>query len=321
MRFSKILVTGGAGFIGSHIVDRLLKEDFEVLILDDLSSGSLANIVHTQNNKNCKLVQGDIRDGALVKEVMMDVDAVFHEAALVSVPLSIQKPLLTNDVNVTGTLTLLKAASDAGVKRFVFASSAAVYGVNSAKRISEDARLNPTSPYGIAKLSGEKYLEIFNEFYGIETVSLRYFNVYGPRQGLNLQAQYGGVITIFLDRLLRDLPPIIHGDGEQTRDFVYVEDVAEANMCALNSEDAAGGVFNIGGGIRTSVNSLAESLKKLLNKQDTRNLQTEPRGGDLRHSCADIRKAASILRFTPRYSFEEGIQKLVDWYVKNQLYL
>lgn len=317
-RYSRILVTGGAGFIGSHIVDRLLEENFEVIIIDNLSAGSIDNIVHNQDNKNCTMIQGDIRDGALVNEAMKGVDAVLHEAALVSIPLSIQDPLLANDVNVSGTLNLLKSASDAGVKRFILASSAAVYGKTPTRGIAEDMRTNPTSPYGATKLAGEEHLKVFHEVYGLETVSLRYFNVYGPRQRFDLQAQYGGVIAIFLNRLLRNLPPIIHGDGEQTRDFVYVKDIAEANICALNSKNAVGDVFNIGSGTRISVNSVAETLKKMLNKQNVKNTHTEPRLGDVRHSYADISRAASILGFTPRYPFEDGLRILVDWYVKNQ---
>jgi UDP-glucose 4-epimerase len=315
--YERILVTGGAGFIGSQIVDRLLTEDFEVTVLDDLSHGRVENIAHNQNRKGFELVRGDIRDLNSVKKIVKGVDAIFHEAALVNVAFSVRNPILTNDVNVSGTLNLLKAAADLGVKRFVLASSAAIYGETGTDEKKENQILSPKSPYGVSKLAGEKYARSFYELYGLETVSLRYFNVYGPRQSFDLQSQYGGVITLFLNRLLRNMSPIIYGDGEQTRDFVYVQDVVQANLLAMESKNAVGESFNIGSGMRVSVNQLAQTLKDAVNKRSVKNVYTDPRPGDLKHGYADISKAKRMLKYVPSFSFEKGIADLVDWYAKD----
>ena len=318
-RLSKILVTGGAGFIGSHIVDRLLSEGFEVTVYDDMSSGRPENLSQNQGKKEFHFVKGDIRDWNLVRKTMKDVDAVFHEAALVSVARSIKEPLLTNDLNVVGALNVLKAASDQGVKRFVFASSAAVYGNTQSKRINEGVTPNPMSPYGVSKLAGELYAKYFYNVHGLETVSLRCFNAYGPRQSLDAQSPYTGVITIFLNRLLGDLPPTIFGDGEQTRDYVFVKDIVEANMLALDSKNASGQIFNIGSGVSVTINHVAETLKSVLKKKSLKNKYSDPRPGDIRHSCADINRARETLGYGPSVSFEQGMQKLVEWY-KEQNY-
>ena len=312
--YSRVLVTGGSGFIGSHLVDRLLKEGFIVVVIDNLDTGRLEKIVHYHNNKGFCLVKGDIRDFNLVRETMKDVDAVFHEAAIASVTLSVKDPILVNEVNVTGTLNLLKASSDLGVKRFIFASSAAVYGDTLSPQKREDMTPNPRSPYGISKLAAESYVRIFYKLYGLETVSLRYFNVYGPRQRFDLQCAYGGVITIFTNRLLRGMPPIVFGDGEQTRDFVYVEDVVEANMLALNCKNAVGEAFNIGTGLSVSVNQVAETLKEIMNKKELKNIHAPPRPADGRHGYADISKAQRIMGFHPKVSLKDGLTQLVEWY-------
>lgn len=316
-KFQKVLVTGGLGFIGSHIVNRLLYEGFEVTVLDDLSTGKIESIAQNQPHKELEIVKGDIRDLNLVKKTMKGADAVFHEAALASVALSVQNPILVNDVNVSGTLNILKTAADLCVKRLIFASSGAVYGKTESPEKKEDDVLSPGSPYGVSKLAGEKYARSFFELYGLETVSLRYFNVYGPRQSHNLQAQYGGVITIFLNRLLKNMSPIIYGDGEQTRDFVCVEDIVQANLLAMESKNAIGESFNVGSGMRTSVNRVAQILKDALGKRDTKNVYLDPRPGDLKHGYADISKAKRMLNYAPSVSFEEGIADLVDWYTKN----
>lgn len=313
-KYQKILVTGGAGFIGSHIVDKLMEKGFEVTVFDNLDTGHIENIESHQGKEDFHFIKGDIRDFNLVKKIMKDVDAVFHEAALASVTLSVQNPLLSNDINVTGTLNLLKASSDLGAKRFIYASSAAVYGDTKAPEKREDMSTNPRSPYGISKLAAENYVKIFHKLYGLETVSLRYFNVYGPRQRFDLQCAYGGVITIFTNRLLRDMPPIIFGDGEQTRDFVYIADVVEANMLALDKKDAAGEAFNIGTGLSVSVNQIAETLKDIMNKHELKNVHADPRPAEGRHGYANIRKAQKILGFHPKVSIKEGLVKLVDWY-------
>ncbi len=314
-----MLVTGGAGFIGSHIADRLLSQGFEVTVIDNLANGCLENIARNQGRAAFHFVKGDIRDWDLVKKTMKGIDAVFHEAALVSVALSIQDPILTNEINVSGTLNLLKVSADLGVKRFIFASSAAVYGKAQKPREKEDMIPNSTSPYGVSKLAAEKYVRLFYDVYGLETVSLRYFNVYGPRQSFNVEGQYGGVITIFLNRLLNNTSPIIHGDGKQTRDFVYVQDIVEANMLALDNKNSAGELFNIGTGSRVSVNQMVKILKTLTNRKNLKNIYTNPRPGDIRHSCADICKAQKILGYNPKFSFEKGITELVNWCTSNRL--
>ncbi len=312
--YSRILVTGGAGFIGSHLTDRLLNEGFEVTVFDNLDTGRLDNIAHHQGRKDFNFIKGDIRDFNLVKKTMKNIDVVFHEAALASVVLSVKNPLLTNDINVTGTLNLLKASSDLHVKRFIYASSAAVYGDTPSPQKREDMTPNPTSPYGVSKLAAENYVKLFHKVYGLETVSLRYFNVYGPRQRFDIQSAYGGAITIFTNRLLRNLPPTIYGDGEQTRDFVYIQDVVEANMLALNTKNAAGEVFNIGTGINVSLNQVANTLKEIMNRKNIKNVHADPRPTDIKHGYADINKAQRILGFYPKVPTKEGLTKLVKWY-------
>jgi UDP-glucose 4-epimerase len=314
---SSVLVTGAAGFIGSHLVDRLLTEGYEVTAIDNLSTGSLENIAH-QQHRRFHFIRGDIRDFNLVRETVKNIDVVFHEAALVSVPLSIKDPLLTNDVNVTGTLNLLKASSDLHVKRFINASSAAVYGEKQPPQKREDMVLSPTSPYGISKLAAENYVSFFHKARHLETVSLRYFNVYGPRQHSNIELGYGSVITMFLNRILNNESPIIHGDGEQTRDFVYVQDVVEANMLALNCKDAAGETFNIGTGLSVSISQIAELLKEITNKRQLKNKYVAPRLMDIRHGYANISKAKKILDYSPKFSIEAGLVELVNWYAKER---
>ena len=316
-RYSKMLVTGGAGFIGSHLVDHLLKKNMEVTVVDNLSFGNIENIRHHRNREGFHFVKGDIRDVRLVKRLVKGVEVVFHEAALASILLSVQDPIFANDVNVTGTLNLLKAAADCGVRRFVFASSAAVYAETSPLEKREEGPLDPKSPYGVSKLAGENYAKAFYELYGLETVSLRYFNVYGPRQRVDLNGQYGSVITIFLNRLLRNMSPRVFGDGEQTRDFVYVKDVVQANMLAMTSKSAVGDCFNVGTGTRISINHVAQALKDAINKKDIKNVHTDPIPGEVKHGCADISKARRILNYAPSVSFDEGLKDLVDWYTSN----
>jgi UDP-glucose 4-epimerase len=311
--YSRILVTGGCGFIGSHLVDQLLSEGLEVTVIDNLDTGHLTNIAHHQSKKSFHFIRGDIRDFVLVKKTIKDVDIVFHEAALASVTLSVKDPILTNEINVTGTLNLLKASSDFGVKRFIYASSAAVYGDTSSPQKKEDMTPNPRSPYGISKLAAENYVKLFYKLYGLKTISLRYFNVYGPRQHFDLECAYGGVITIFTNRLLRNMPPIVFGDGEQTRDFIYVADVVEANMLALKNKNATGEAFNIGTSISVSVNQVAETLKEITGKKNLKNVIAPPRPADGRHGYADISKAQRILGFHPKVSIKEGLTELVDW--------
>ena len=306
--FSEILVTGGAGFIGSHIVDRLLDEGFKVRVLDNLSTGEKKNLAQHQNNKSFQFIEGDIRNFDLVKNTVKGVDAVFHEAALVSVTRSVENPLLSNEINVTGTVNLLKACVDAHVKRFVYASSCAVYGDTETLPNHENLAPKPLSPYAVEKLAAEKYAKVFHNVYGLETVSLRYFNVYGPRQKYG---PYSGVISIFINRLLENKPPIICGDGEQTRDFINVKDVVEANMLALSKRKAVGEVFNISTGEATTINKLTETIQKIMGKTSLKPVHAEPRPGDIKHSYGDITKARRNLEYEPKVQLEKGLSELV----------
>ncbi|MGA2767334.1 MAG: SDR family oxidoreductase [Candidatus Bathyarchaeia archaeon] len=305
----KVLVTGGAGFIGSHLVDRLLAEGFEVTVLDDFSSGKMQNISHHKNAKELHVVHGDVRDTGLVKNVVEDVDSIFHEAALVDVALSVEEPFLFNDVNVVGTLNLLRVCADSGIKRFVFASSAAVYGISGPAKKREGMLPRPISPYGVTKLASENYVRVFSELCGLETVCLRYFNVYGPRQGVG--SSYSGVITAFLSRLLNSQAPVIHGDGRQTRDFVNVDDVVAANMLALKSKNAVGEVFNIASGRATTISDLAKVMQRITEKECLKPVYAEPRPGDIKHCWADITKAERLLGFHPKVKIDGGLLKLV----------
>jgi len=309
-RFSKVLVTGGAGFIGSHIADRLLADGYHVTVLDNLSTGKLQNLKRCSNNPNFRFIKGDIRDGKIIDGAVAGVDAVIHEAAITSVPLSMKNPKLVFSVNSAATMNLLKSCVKNKVKRFVFASSAAVYGAAKKMPISEDAPTKPLSPYGESKLRSEKYCQKFWDEHGLETVCLRYFNVYGPRQ---TAGQYAGVISRFFDRLRKKLPPVIYGDGEQTRDFVYVGDVVEATILALGCKRAAGEILNISTGKATSVNQLSKTFAKLMHCPSVKPKYAARREGEIRHSQADITKAKKILDYRPKVSLEQGLKKFVEW--------
>lgn len=311
--YSEILVTGGAGFVGSHLVDRLLEQGFEVSVLDNFSAGHLQNISGHNNQKLFHLVHGDIRNAALVKRTVKNVDVVFHMAALVDVALSVKKPLLFNDVNVVGTLGLLKACSDSDVSRFVFSSSAAVYGDSRPAEKREDMLPNPISPYGVSKLCAENYVRVFNKVYGLETVCLRYFNVYGPRQGS--ASAYSGVITAFISRLLNGQSPIIHGDGKQTRDFVNVRDCVSANMLALQSKNAIGEVFNVASGTSIAIKDLARILQKITGTEHMRPVFANSRAGNIRSSLGSIKKAEK-LGFHPDVQLSDGLSELVEWQMR-----
>jgi len=314
--YSKILVTGGAGFIGSHIVDKLLREDIEVYALDNLYTGRMENIAHNKENPNFHFIRGDVRNLELVKKVAKGVDAVFNEAAVVSVPRSVEDPILANEVNVNGTLNLLKASLDSNVKRFVQASSASVYGEAKTLPLHEGLATQPISPYGVSELAAENYVKAFHRTYGIETVCLRYFNVYGPRQ---TYSPYSGAITIFVNKLMRNEPPIIFGDGEQTRDFVSVEDVTQANMLAMEKKRAVGEVFNIATGVATSVSDLVKLLQEIMGKTNLKPIREDSRPGDIKHSFASIEKAKKTLGYEPRVPLDEGLAKLVAWCSKHRL--
>ncbi len=306
MDYSRILVTGGAGFIGSHIVDRLLQEGFEVTVLDNLSTGRITNIKHHLSDKRFGIIEGDIREEKVVRKALKGVEAVIHEAAISSVEESIKDPIKTNDVNLNGTLNLLNLSVKERIKRFVFASSASVYGdLNPPLR--EDSQLKPMSPYAVSKLAGEYYCKVFHRIYGLETICLRYFNVYGPRQRNN---QYSGVIINFIDNLEKDKPLVIFGDGLQTRDFIYISDVVEASLIALKSKEGVGEVFNIATGKPTTINELAQIIIELKGKSNLKPIHAEPRKGDIKHSYADIKKTEEILKFKAKVSLKEGLKSL-----------
>jgi len=308
-RYRSALVTGGAGFIGSHIVDRLIEEGFEVRVLDDLSTGSLKNIDEHLGKNGFHFLKGDIRDPNVLRNALKGVEMVFHEAALTSVPDSVADPLSTNEVNATGTLKLLKASAQLGVRRLIYASSSSVYGEQTKRPIKEDFVPRPMSPYAVSKLAAENYCSTFSRLGQLETVCLRYFNVYGPRQG---RGPYSGVIRIFQDRLRRNKPPIIYGDGQQTRDFVSVHDAVRANMLAMTVKEAAGKVFNVGTGTGTSIQTLAKMIIGASGRRCVHPIHAPSRHGDIRHSCADIGKARRILGYSPTVRLRDYFRKLAN---------
>lgn len=305
---NRVLVTGGAGFIGSHLVERLIVEGFHVEVIDDLSTGRVENLSDVWQNKKLHFAFGDIRNQQLVKICLRDVEAVVHLAAIASVKKSIEEPLATHDINASGTLNLLKASSEARVRKFVFASSCDVYGDAHELPISEGHPVNPLSPYAASKLAGEGYCQAFARSYGLDTACLRLFSVYGPRQ---YGGEYGGVISRSLDRLSDNLPPIIEGDGEQYRDFIHVRDVADAVLKVLRGEKCAGEVYNIGSGKATKVNELIRLLQRLVGKEGIEPMHLDAVSGEIRSSLADIRKAVQQLGFGPRLELEEGLSLLV----------
>ena len=301
----RVLITGGAGFIGSHLVDELARRGYYVIILDDLSTGKMENIELLLKKENAEFIQGSITDLPLLQKLFQGVDYVFHQAALPSVLRSVEDPLSTNKVNITGTLNVLLAARDNNTKKVIYASSSSVYGNTPTLPKTEDMVPHPQSPYTVTKLAGEYYCQVFYQVYGLPTVCLRYFNVYGPRQNPN--SQYAAVIPRFIQRVLGDKPPIIFGDGEQTRDFTFVKDAVEANILAAESD--ATGVFNIGKGESISINRLAELIIELVGK-GVKPVHREPRPGDIRHSLADISKAKAF-GYDPNYNLEEGLRETI----------
>jgi len=310
----KVLVTGGAGFIGSHVVEELIVKGYEVRVLDNLSTGRLENLKHVE--ETVEVIIGDVRDYGKVLEAVNDVDAVIHEAALTSVTRSIEDSLTVNQVNVEGTLNLLKACVELGVKKLIYASSSSIYGDTTTLPMREDMKPNPLSPYAVSKYASEEFCRVFHKVYGLEAVALRYFNVYGPRQQYG---PYSGVITIFINRLLNGQPPIIFGDGEQTRDFTYVKDVAEATVKALEAKQVGGEAINIASNSPISINNLASLLIELMGFKEVKPLYTEPRKGDVRYSYADIHKAEALLGWKPRTSLMEGLIKTIDWFMKQSM--
>ena len=303
------LVTGGAGFIGSHIVERLVGMGESVRVLDNFSSGGLENLRALMDKID--LVFGDLLDQAVVQKAMEGVDVVFHEAALRSVPFSVENPALVNRVNVEGTVNVLIAARDAGVRRVIYASSSSAYGNTKVLPKSEQQLPSPVSPYAVSKLTGEYYSKVFTELYGLETVSLRYFNVFGPRQ--DPTSQYASVIPRFIRWANRGDPLEVHGDGLQSRDFTYIDNVVSANLLAAHSWEGIGGVFNVGQGKAYTLLDLVELLQEILGRE-LHLLHTADRPGDVRHTLADISQTNLCLGYQPQVSFEEGLARTVKYF-------
>lgn len=300
------LVTGGAGFIGSHLVDRLVDRGAAVRVLDNFSTGSRRNL--ERMGERIELIEGDLRDEAAVRRAARGVEVVFHQGALPSVPRSIADPKTTLEVNVLGTLNVLMAARAAGCRRVIFASSSSVYGDAPGLPRKETMQPEPLSPYAVSKLTGEHLCAVYNQLQGLETISLRYFNVFGPRQ--DPLSPYAAVIPLFLQALRNGERPVIYGDGEQARDFTYVENVVEANLLAAVARDGIGKVFNIASGEKVSVKKTLEQLEALLGKW-IEPLHEPTRPGDVCDSWADIDAARKVLGYEPSVSFEEGLARTV----------
>lgn len=307
-----VLVTGGAGFIGSHLVDKLVQLGAKVRILDDFSTGKRENIAHLLERNAIELIEGSLTDAKTVRRAVQGVEIVFHQGAIPSVIRSVEDPLTTHQVNTTGTLLLLLASRDEGVRRLVFASSSSVYGDTPTLPKKEDMMPNPKSPYALSKLVGEHLCRLFRELYGLETVSLRYFNIFGPRQ--DPTSQYAAVIPRFITALLKGEPPTIYGDGEQTRDFTFVENCVQANLLAAKAKSVAGEVFNVGAGKQTSVNELFRLIRSLIGVDHIEPIYAPPRPGDVRHSLADITKAQKLLGYQPTISLEEGLKRTINFF-------
>jgi nucleoside-diphosphate-sugar epimerase len=301
------LVTGGAGFIGSHLAEELLRRGERVRIVDSLITGKRRNL---QELSKAEFVEGDLADLAVAREAVQGIDYVLHQAAIPSVPRSIEDPVTSNRANIEATLNVLVAARDARVKRVTFAGSSSVYGDTPTLPKHEDMPPRPLSPYALQKLVGEQYMQLFTSLYGLETVTLRYFNVFGPRQ--DPSSPYSGVISVFARALLENRPPTIHGDGEQTRDFTYVANVVDGVLRACTA-DVSGMVLNLATGSRVSLNHLFRTLRTLAGSHVNPSYGPS-RAGDVRDSQADISRARRLLSYEPRVSFEEGLRLTVDWY-------
>jgi len=304
----RYLVTGGAGFIGSHIVEALIDSGHSVRVLDDFSSGSPSNLGRVRNSASLDVVEGDVRDAALVDRLVAGMDGIFHQAGFVSVQKSIEQPALSFDINVGGALTVLESARKAGVKRVISASSAAVYGDNERIPLSESGHTNPLSPYAMDKCSIERYATLYHRLYGLETIVLRYFNVYGPRQLPS--SPYSSVITVFLDCIRRNEGITVYGDGEQSRDFVHVLDVVQANTRAMHATYNGFGVFNVGSGRETRINKLTEMLMDITDRH-VPVTHGSSRPGDIYRSCANITRANTELGYRPQWELRRGLQSLI----------
>jgi len=313
MKLSKYLVTGGAGFIGSNMVKKLLEKGETVRVLDNLSTGKIKNL--KPDLDKIEFIEGDFTDLEIAKKAVKGIDYVLHQGAIPSVPRSIDDPIKTNDSNILGTLNLLIASRDSGVKRFVYASSSSAYGDSPIMPKIESMKVAPKSPYAIQKLAAEQYCQIFHQIYGLETVCLRYFNVFGPNQ--DPESIYSAVIPLFIKRMIKGESPIIYGDGETSRDFTYVDNNIEANLKACGApKECAGEVINIACGDEISLNELVEKINKLL-KTNIKPVYEEERKGDIKHSLADISKAEKLLGYKPIVNFDDGLGKTIDYVSTN----
>jgi UDP-glucose 4-epimerase len=308
----RILVTGGAGFIGSNLCEKLLEEGHYVSSLDNLATGRMENIQSYKDNKNYEFTRGSITDYDLLKKLFSDTDYVLHQAAIPSVQRSVENPGASHEANVDGTFNVLLAAKDTGIKKVVYAASSSAYGDTPTLPKREDMTPNPKSPYAVTKLTGEYYCRAFTEVYGLKTIALRYFNVYGPRQ--NPKSEYAAVIPRFITKILNEESPTIYGDGTQTRDFTYVKDVVSANIKAMESN--ASGIYNIAYGKRISLNELAGKINKYTGK-NVKPLYDKPRTGDVKDSLADITQAKEKLGYYPKYDIDIGLQETIEWFRKN----
>jgi UDP-glucose 4-epimerase len=308
MKNSRVLVTGGAGFIGSRLVDRLLREGHEVTVLDNLLAGTAENLEEHLSSISLHMIKGDVRNSRAVKEAVRGASAVFHLAALVDVPLSVENPVLTNDVNVRGTLSMLEASFAENVDRFIYISSSAVYGEARYLPINEEHPTAPLSPYGVSKLAAENYCRNYHEIHGLETCCLRLFNVYGPRQHAN---SYSGVISTFIRKIRSGESPVVYGDGKQTRDFIHLDDVIDACMLAMKSPRTDGGTFNVGTGKPTTIRELADVITELSGKTSLKPVYKKPRKGDVKNSYADINRARKSLNFKPKTELKNGLKSLI----------
>ena len=314
---SKVLVTGGAGFIGSNLTEELLKRGHFVRVLDDFSTGKRENLVFNEAYPSLEIIEGDIRDLSTCQKAVQGTEYVFHQGALPSVQRSVEDPETSNAINAGGTLNILLAAREKGVKRVMYASSSSVYGDTPTLPKHEEMPCDPLSPYALQKYIGEQYCRLFYQLYGLETISLRYFNIFGPKQDPN--SLYSAVIPKFIDALLQGRPPIIFGDGEQSRDFIYIENVVQANLLAMSAGHLHGEAMNIACGERTSLNQLLNVLKKILGSKLSPIYQ-EPRQGDVRHSLADIRKGKEMIKYEPKVGIEIGLKKTVEFFQRKTKY-
>jgi UDP-N-acetylglucosamine/UDP-N-acetyl-alpha-D-glucosaminouronate 4-epimerase len=308
---AKVLVTGGAGFIGSNLTESLLKRKHFVRVLDDFSTGKKENLIFGKEYPSLEVLEGDIRDLRTCKKAIRGVEYIFHQAALPSVQRSIEDPGTSNAINVGGTLNILLAAKEERVRRVIYASSSSIYGDTPTLPKYEEMPPRPLSPYALQKYIGEQYCRLFYQLYGLESVSLRYFNIFGPKQDPN--SVYSAVIPRFIDALLHGRPPIIFGDGEQSRDFTFIENVVQANLLAMSAEHLHGQTMNIACGKRISLNQLLKILKKILGSKLAPHYQ-EPRKGDVKHSLADIRKSKKMINYRPTVGTEEGLNRTVKFF-------